>query len=307
MSEYRKQMKLMGSAFELIIAGESAEKAEKLLNLGIKEIERLESLLTEFRDSSVTSSINRMAGISAVQVPDEVYQLIIRCQRISNLTQGAFDISIKPLKYLYDFKGKELRLPSQRQLKSALNKTGYQNIRLLKDNRIYLTKKGMEISFASIGKGYAADEVKKLWIKKGVQNGVVNASGDLSVIGTKAENTPWKAGIADPINPVKTILNIPLNQGSIATSGNYEQYFDLQGERYSHTLDPITGLPVRGIKSVSVQGHSAELCDALATAVTVMGVDIGIHLIDQLPDTHCLIIDEKNQIHFSKSIKFDHQ
>ena len=164
----------------------------------------------------------------------------------------------------------------------------------------------MAISFASIGKGYAADRVKDMWLKKNVTSGVINASGDMCVIGSRTTNSPWKVGIADPVLPDKTLLYIPLTNASIATSGDYEQFFMHQGERYSHTLDPTSGFPVKGVKSVSLVSVSSELADALATAVFVLGVKVGLHFIQQLPGTHCIIIDAKNKLHFSKSIKFEY-
>lgn len=306
MNEYRIQHKLMGSAFELIIGGESKERSKQLLDQGVEEIKRIEDLLTEFNASSITSSISKNAGLASIKVPAEVSNLITRCLNISELTQGAFDVTIKPLKKFYKFKSRALQLPDKKQLSQALTITGYKNIQILKDHRVFLKRKGMQLSFASIGKGYAADQVRQMWLKAGVQYGVVNASGDLNVIGGRPDGSPWKVGIADPRDSQRTILYIPIQNGAVATSGDYEQYFELNGQRYSHTLNPATGLPVNGIKSVTVQGVSSELCDALATAVTVMGIEVGLHFINQLPDTHCLIVDNKNQLHFSKNIKFEH-
>lgn len=295
----------MGSAFELMVGHPDQSQAEELLEDGVEEVRRIEGLLTEFREDSVTGRINRSAGSHSVRVPEEVYQLIRRCVNISSLTQGAFDISVKPLKKLYDFKNRTLQLPTAELLGEALLKTGYSHILPGKNNSFYFSRKGMEISFASIGKGYAADRVRQLWKAKGVISGVINAGGDLSVIGHRPDGTPWKIGIADPDDPARTLLYIPLSSGSVATSGDYEQYFERDGMRFSHTLDPRTGKPVSGIKSVTVTGISSELCDALATAVTVMGVEVGLHFIDQLPDTHCLIIDGQNNLHFSKNIIFE--
>ena len=295
----------MGSAFELTITGMPEERAAHFLSEGTREIERIEALLSEFRDDSITGLVNRNAGIRSVVVPEEVYNLIKRCQHISSLTQGAFDITVKPLKRLYDFRKKELKLPDRRLIEKTLGIIGYQNIQLGKGNRVYLSKRGMEISFAGIGKGYAADRVRMLWSAGGVKNGVINASGDLSVLGERQAGTPWKVAVADPLNPSNPILHIPLREGSVATSGDYEQYFVHTGTRYSHTLDPASGYPVTGVKSVTVAGPGAELCDALATAVTVMGVEAGIYLINQLPDTHCLVIDDRNAIHYSKNITFE--
>lgn len=306
MNEYILREKLMGTAFELILVGQSEEEAKLLLQSGVDEIKRLENLLSEFKQDSVTSLINKSAGKHPVEVPPEVYQLLLRCKQISELTQGAFDITVKPLKTLYNFNNKSWSFPHNSLIKKALKKTGHKHIDLSEKNKVYLRQTGMEISFASIGKGYAADKVKEMWLKQNVKAGVINASGDMNTIGTKANGSSWKVGIADPTSPSKTLLYIPVSGSSVATSGDYEQYFIHKGKRYSHTIDPTSGLPVTGINSVSIQGVSSELCDALATAVFVMGVDVGMHFVSQLPGTHCITIDDKNKVHFSKNIKFEY-
>ncbi|MCF2445181.1 FAD:protein FMN transferase [Dyadobacter sp. CY345] len=304
MDEFRLVEKLMGSAFELIIKDHDKARAEKFLAEGRDEIKRLENLLTEFADSSFTSLINKNAGVKPVQVDGEVYQLIQRSVGLSNLTQGSFDISVGPLKKLYNFKNEQFVFPEKSAVKKVLQFVGFQHISLLPDNHVFLKKKGMFISFAAIGKGYAADKVKKMWQQKGVENGVINASGDLTVIGKKTEERPWQIGIANPDQADDILCFLPIENASIATSGDYEQYFMRGGKRYSHTIDPRTGNPVSGIKSVSVVSPGAELCDALATAVFVMGVEVGLHFINQLPQTHCLIITDKNEVFHSRNLNF---
>ncbi len=296
----------MGSAFELIIVDEDDARAKKLLQQGVEEIERIEKLLTEFSDSSTTAKINQSAGKEAVQVEPEVYALLERCLQISKLTQGAFDITVGPLKKLYDFKQKLPAIPDKTTIRDALNQVGFQHIQLQENHCVKLNQPAMRLSFAAIGKGYAADQVRKFWLDSGVENAVINASGDLSVIGCRPDGTPWKVGIANPDQTEKMLFSLPLTAGSVATSGDYEQYFIKNGIRYSHNINPLTGLPLTGIKSVTVFSSSAELCDALATAVYVMGVAVGLHFINQLPQTHCLIIDEENEVFFSNDINLEY-
>jgi thiamine biosynthesis lipoprotein len=308
MNEYRLHTRLMGCSFELLIGHEEENKAAELLQLGVNEIKRIEDLLSEFRENTTTTLLNRMAGISPVKVEPEVYQLIERCQAISSLTKGAFDISVGPLKKIYRFKNTGFELPDKTTVAQALEHTGYRHIVLSAATReVFLSKPGMSVSFAAIGKGYAADCVKKLWLSHGVKSAVVSASGDLCTIGHKPDGSRWTIGIASPDDRDKTLLYIPVEHASVATSGDYEQYFMHQGRRYAHNINPVTGMPVTGIKSVSLLSPGAELSDALATAVTVMGVEAGIHFVDQLPDTHCLIIDEHNQVHHSRNIHILHE
>jgi FAD:protein FMN transferase len=306
MKDFKITRRLMGSLFELIIADDDQERAGHYLDVGINEIVRLEKLLTEFSDTSETSQVNRNAGISPTRVSTETYRLVQRCVQLSKLTQGAFDITVGPLKSLYNFKNGNGAIPNDENIKNVLGQTGYENIYFLDNNHLYLAKTSMKIGFSAIGKGYAADSVKKIWLEAGVQNAVVNASGDLTVIGKNANGQPWQIGIADPDQPDKVLFYLPLNNGSVATSGNYEQFFMQDGVRYGHTINPKTGLPVTGIQSVTVLGPGGELCDALATAVYVMGIEVGMHLIHQLPGTHCLIIDDKNQLHQSENLNFEY-
>ncbi len=296
------QQRLMGSDFELIVTDQDEAAAQQRLSEGVAEIQRIEKLLTVFSDTSQASQLNRQAGIAPVQVDEEVYTLIERCMRLSALTQGAFDISSGALKALYNFKQATFQLPDAYTLQETLKVTGYRHIELLPNRKVYLQRKGMQIGFGAVGKGYAADRVKALWMAKGVQSGVINASGDLTAWGTQADGSPWKVGIADPDNPDRILLWLPVQNGSVATSGNYEQYFEHKGIRYSHNINPISGQPVPFIKSVTIISPSAELSDALATAVTVMGREAGLYLVDQLPQVHCLLIDADNKLYQSRNI-----
>jgi FAD:protein FMN transferase len=299
--ERKRRCRLMGSAFEFIVVSDSTE-GETLIDAAIGEVKRIESLLTEFSDTSITSAINRLAWQYPIAVDKEVFEILHRCKKISTLTQGAFDITSGILKKLYNFKGQDFIMPDDDQIRKALLKVGHDKIKLMPGHRVQLAAAGMHIGFGAIGKGYAADRVKKLLIAMNVTGGVINASGDLTVWGSRADGSAWNVGIADPDDPVKTIAWIPLNNASVATSGNYEQYFEQNGVRYSHNIDPKSGKPVKGIKSVTVVSPSAELSDALATAVTIMGIEVGLHFIEQIPSAHCLIIDDHNKIFTSSHL-----
>lgn len=302
LKEYSIQTKLMGSAFEFIVCAGNKKEGDHWLTESIRETKRIETLLTEFSETSQTALINNNAGINPVTVDEEVYALIKRCHHISQLCNGSFDITAGALKKLYNFKGEHFVLPSKKVIQETIAKTGFTSIKLLPENKIFLSVRGMKISFAAIGKGYAGDKVKELLQTNGITGGVVNASGDLTAWGTRANGDPWKTGIASPDHPGQIIVWLPVNGLSVATSGNYIHYFDVNGIRYSHTIDPKSGYPVRGIKSVTIVSPSAELSDSLATAVTVMGVKQGLHFINQLPQTYCLIVDEQNAIHCSKQL-----
>lgn len=296
MNEYHLPFKRMGSAFELIVVAKNKSEADHYLQAGLDEITRIEELLTEFKTTSETSRINSFPANEIFTIDSEVHQLLQRCQKLFSISQGAFDVSVAPLKKLYSFKRSESSLPNPEEINSALQKTGFNNILLLDNHRICFLKKEMKISFAAIGKGYAADKVQSLWKKLGVIGGVINASGDISVLGKRADGTCWSTGISNT-DRTQVLMKLQMPSMAVATSGDYEQYFMQDGKKYSHTIHPKTGLPVHGIQSVTVFSPSAELSDALATAVNVMGVNDGKHFIQQLPQTWYFILDEKNNIH----------
>lgn len=296
----------MGSAFTLGVVAEQERQGADLLQIGIAEIQRIEALFSEFLPTSALSLINQKAYEQPVALQEECFELLQRCLHLSELTEGDFDITTKPLKALYQFKNQAFAMPSQASLKATLQAVGFQKVVLSATHQtIQFAHPQTRISLAAVGKGYASDKVKQVWQRLGVQAGFVNASGDLNVWGKNADETAWKVAIANPQNPAEALLYVPLENSAVATSGDYEQHFVWQGKRYSHNLNPHNGLPITGIKSVSMFSPSAELSDALATAVYVKGVQLGMHFVNQLPQTHCIIIDENDQIHFSQKIKYE--
>jgi FAD:protein FMN transferase len=302
---YKRVLKLMGNRFEITVVSDDAAWAEERINDAVAEISRIEKLLTTFNENSQTAAINRMAGIEPVKVDKEVFDLIYRSLKISSLTQGAFDITYGSIdKSLWNFDVNMTSLPSKEIAKKMVRLINYRNV--IPDEKagtVFLKEKGMRIGFGGIGKGYAADKAKFLLQEKGVQSGVVNASGDLATWGTQPDGKPWTVGIANPYARFQPFSYLEIGDMAIATSGNYEKYAVVNGKKYSHTIDPKTGLPVGGIKSVTIICPSAELADALATPVMVMGVRAGLHLINQMKNIACIIIDDDDKIYTSNNIK----
>ncbi len=160
----------------------------------------------------------------------------------------------------------------------------------------------MRIGFGGIGKGYAADRAKLVLQNAGVSGGIVNAAGDLVTWGAQPDGRPWTIAIADPDRADTPFSTLNISNMAIATSGNYAKYAIINGKKYAHTIDPKTGLPVSGIKSVSIICPSAEFADAMATPVTVMGVRVGLDMINQLQHIACVIVDDHNRLFTSKNI-----
>ena len=301
---HSRAMRLMGNRFEITVVDDDAERAQNHIDRAVAEISRIEKLLTTFSDDSQTNHINRMAGIQPVKVDAEVYNLVERSLKISHITQGAFDISYGSIdKSLWNFDVNMTQLPDAETAKKAVRLINYQNIILDKENTtVFLKEQGMRIGFGGIGKGYAADRAKQLLQSFGVKSGIVNAAGDLVTWGSQPNGKPWTIGIADPDHKMPAFSTLNISNMAVATSGNYEKYAIINGKKYSHTIDPKTGLPVTGIKSVTILTPSAELADALATPVMVMGVTVGLDLINQLQRVACVIIDDNNRMFTSKNI-----
>jgi len=294
----------MGNRFEITVVATDESWAQEKINLAIAEISRIEKLLTTFDPNSQTNKINQQAGVRAVKVDREVYDLIKRSIKISNLTDGAFDITYGSIdKSLWNFDKSMTALPDPVVAKSMIQLINYRNIILNEaGSSVMLKEKGMRIGFGGIGKGYAAEMAKTLLKKEGVKSGIVNASGDLTTWGLQANNKPWTIGIANPDNAHLPFSYMNVTDMAVATSGNYEKYVTINGKKYSHTINPKTGLPVTGIKSVTIISPNAEIADAMATPVTIMGVKAGINLINQVHQLGCIIIDDHNNIYSSNNI-----
>jgi len=261
-------------------------------------------LLTTFSESSQTNLINRNAGIRPVKVDLEVLELIARSKKISELTQGAFDISYGSVdKRFWNFDQHMDSLPDPVEAKKQVQLINYKNIELDEAGQtVFLKEKGMRIGFGGIGKGYAADRAKGVLLEKGVQSGIVNAAGDLTAWGNQPNGHPWTIGIADPNALREAFSYLEVSNLSIATSGNYEKYVMIGGKKYSHTINPKTGMPVNGIKSVTILSPSAEFSDAMATPVMVMGTKVGLNMINQIKGVGCIIVDDDDIVHTSKNI-----
>lgn len=303
---YKRTLKLMGSRFDITVVAPNQEKADEDIDLAVNEIKRIEKLISSWDPSSQTAEINKNAGIKPVKVDPELFNLIKRAIGISELTDGAFDITYASMDRIWKFDGSMKEMPSEEAIEASVEKVGYQNIILDQENStVFLKKPGMKIGFGAIGKGYSADKAKKLLMEHGVPAGIINASGDMNTWGKQPNGQEWKVAITNPMNKDKAFALLPLKQGAVVTSGDYEKFVKFNGVRYAHIINPKTGYPATGIISATVFAPKAELADALATSVFVMGKDVGIDRINQLPQIECIVIDEEGNIFTSKNIKID--
>ncbi len=298
----------MGSPFEITIVTSPEVNANELIAKAELEIRRIEKLISSWDHHSQTSKINTNAGLSPVKVDTELYGLIERSIKVSRLTGGAFDISFASINHIYTFDGSTNDMPSEEEVSRSVQLINYKDILLNPlDTSVFLKKVGMKIGFGAIGKGYAANMAKKFLINNGVKNGIVNAGGDLCAWGAPVNGNSWKIGIADPSKEKPFIAYVDLNDLAMVTSGNYERFIFIDNVKYAHIIDPRTGHPVRGLKSVSIVCPDAELADALATAVFVIGAKNGLAFVNQLENVECLIIDDNNKIMLSKNMRLNEE
>ncbi len=302
--EFKRPQKLMGNAFEITVVSDDENSANQHIDAAINEIRRIEKLLTTFSEESQTNLINRNAGIKPVKVDWEIFDLIERSLRISRITDGYFDISYGGIdKSFWNFDREMKELPNSELIKEHLKLVNYQNIILDSESQtVFLKEKGMRIGFGGIGKGYAAEMAKQMLQNNGVTSGIVNASGDLTTWGNQADGKPWTVGIADPDNAKQPFSYMNITNMAVATSGNYEKFVMINGKKYSHTINPKTGMPVSGVKSVTIFCPNAEIADAMATPVSIMGIDAALNMINQINHLECIIIDDQDKIYSSQNI-----
>lgn len=294
----------MGSRFDITVVASDSIQAHEYIDLAANEISRIEALISSWDKDSQTSLINKNAGLKPIKVDNELFLLIERALIISKLTDGAFDISYASMDRIWNFDGSMSQIPNEIDIKNSIALVGFGKIQLNKEeSTVFLTQKGMKIGFGAIGKGYAADKAKELLLKLDVVAGIINASGDMITWGKQPNNEDWKVAITNPLNKESSYALLPIYEKAIVTSGDYEKFTEFDGIRYSHIIDPRTGYPATGIISVSVLAPKAELADALATSIFVMGKEAGLDRINQIPNVECIIIDDQGNVSTSNNIE----
>ncbi len=300
---HKRKLYLLGSPFELTVVATDTVQANLLIDQGIAEVKRIENLISDWIPTTLISEINRNAGIRAIKVTPELYDLVERAIKISDITSGAFDISYASMDKIWRFDGSMKAMPTEEAIKKSVAKIGYKKIILdAQERTIFLKDAGMKLGLGGIGQGYIADKVYELLQSKGCQSGLINVSGDIKAWGKQPNGELWTVAIINPVNKNKVFATFPLENSAVETSGNYEKYVTFNGKRYSHIIDPRTGYPATGVVSVSVFAKQTEVADALATGIFVLGVDVGLNLVNQLKGIGCIIVDDQGKVHASNNI-----
>ena len=276
---------IMGTLVEVTVIPAN----EKAIREAFEALKKVDALMSTYKEDSEISILNREGK---AQVSEETLEVIEDAIKFSNLTGGAFDITCRPLINLWKKAKKEEKVPTEEEMEEAISLVGYQRI-ILEGNQIRLEKEGMQIDLGGIAKGYAVDKAIEALEKNSIKRALVNAGGDLYALGTDPQGKKWQIGVQDPREEDKIIDIMKVKDKAVATSGDYRRYFTLEGKRFSHIVNPKTGLTVQDVPmSVTIIGPDATTTDALSTGVFVLGPEEGMKLIESLPEVEGMISSE---------------
>jgi thiamine biosynthesis lipoprotein len=296
-----RRLDVMGTDLQLKVHGRRIAALDAALEAAEAEIRRIDDLMTDWRPSPLTA-LNAGAGTGPQVVDRELAAIVSRALEIGRLTHGAFDPSYAEVGALWDFKKEPPRVPSPDEVARALERVGYQRIRIDPKASTVDLPAGMRIGLGGIAKGYGVDRAMAVLRDRGVEHALVNAGGDLKALGLDGP-APWEIAIKHPRDRERVIAVLRVSNAALVTSGDYERFFEHAGRRFHHILDPRTGYPSTGAMSATVVAPSAEFADALATALCVMGPDSGVPLIESLPGVEALLVSMDGRVHASTGLR----
>lgn len=296
----------MTTKLETVIVWDATapDEAEQLIDEAFYEAQRIIGIISAWQEDTELAEVNRQAGKRPVRVSRELFTLIRRSLKISEMTGGLFDVTFASIDKVWFFDRPMKVLPAPEAIAASVSNINYRFIELDEsDSSILITNPGTRIELGAIGKGYIAGKMKEKLRSLGVEGGLVNAGGDLTCWGRNERNDIWRVGITDPEKKSSYLAWLPIENQSVATSGSYERFAEINGHRYSHIIHPKTGYPVKGIRSVTIISPDAELCDAIATSVFLLGAEEGLTFVNRFNDLQCFIIDDNNNWFFSDNLK----
>ncbi|MBU3185975.1 FAD:protein FMN transferase [Clostridium estertheticum] len=282
------------------------KKASKAIEESIIKVCEIDNKMSVFKNDSEISKINTNAGNKPQIVSNDTYYVIQKAIKYCTLSEGAFDITIRPIVSLWGIGKEGQQVPSSNEIKEKLKIVNYKDIVLDKDDRsIFLKNKKQEIDVGGIAKGYAADEVKNVMIKNGIKSALINLGGNILTLGTKIDGTPWSVGIQDPFKTRgEFALTISVINKSVVTSGNYERYFEVEGKRFHHIINPSTGYPSESdIVGATIISDNSIDGDGLSTGVYIMGVQKAIKLIEEIEGVDAILITKSKEIYVTSGME----
>jgi thiamine biosynthesis lipoprotein len=304
---YTRSAHLMGSAFTFTAVSADDSLAWRALRAGLRETWRIDRLCSYWDSTSQVVKINRLAGIRPVVVDQEVYDLIARTLKISQLSGGAFDITFASSDKIYKFDQQaHANLPDSATVRRSIRRIGWQKVRLDPvAHSVFLPEAGMRINLAGILQGYGVRRAAEIMKRMGIAGGLINGSGDVYCWGKQPDGSGWRIAIGDPARPHTVSSWLTVSDLAVVTAGNYEQYFTVGGKYYGHIIDPHTGYPATGLRSVTIICLDVELADALDDAVFVLGPERGLALINRLKDINCTLITDDGRTLVSKGMQLN--
>jgi thiamine biosynthesis lipoprotein len=291
---------LMGTRVSVELWHEDEGRGRELVNEVIAEYRRIDRTMSTYRADSEISAINRAAALGPVPASSEIRVLIVQAQRLSEASQGAFDISYESVGYLYDFRAR--RRPTDAELTASLDAVDFRGI--LTDDAagtVAFARAGMRINLGGIAKGYAVEQGARLLRENGVVHALLNAGGDTRVLGDR-RGQPWIVGIRHPRAENEVVTRLPIVDEAISTSGDYERFFEENGRRYHHLLNPSTGQPTEELLSVTIIGPDAMVTDGLSTTVFVLGMREGLNLIERFDGYEAIVVDRDGSLRYSSGL-----
>ncbi|MDO8707082.1 FAD:protein FMN transferase [Pseudomonas sp.] len=299
---FQRSEYIMGTIFDITTLGGNENSLEDAARKAFAEIKRIDSLMSRYKEESEVSIINKKAGIGPVKVGQELIEVLKEGRRVSELSGGAFDVTIGPLSNLWGFDEEKKSVPPAEKIDEQRRLVDYRKLKIDEAaSTVYLGEKGMMIDVGGIAKGYALKKAMKVFEEAGIRDVIINAGGNLNLRGGK-KGKPWKIGIQDARNEKKLLGVLNITETSVSTSGDYQRFFIKDGVRYHHILDPKTGSPAKGLVSVTVVGRNEAMTDAMSTAVFVLGLEKGTDLIKKA-GAEGIIVREDGTITVSDGLK----
>ncbi len=296
-----KDADIMGTRISVELFHDDPAVARRGVDAVFEEMHRIDRDMSPWIATSELSRLNREAAQHPVAVSDELFELIRTSVHYSRLTHGAFDITFASVGFLYDYrKGVHPDEPERRAATELIN---YRNLVLqAQGHTIAYSKPGVRIDLGGIAKGYAVDRSIRLLQALGIHQALVTAGGDSRMIGERWKGRPWNIGVRDPRDEHKLVAVIPLENVAVSTSGDYERFFEEDGIRYHHIINPASGDSARGMHSATLIGPDATTTDALSTSVFVLGVERGLALVNSLPNIDAILVDAQGHLHYSEGL-----
>ena len=296
-----RELGVMGTDLVLRAYGSDGAVLDAALDAAILEIQRVEDEMTDWRPSPLMD-LNAAAGSGPTVVDPELFSILERSLELAEVTDGAFDISFAAAGRLWSFEPGGAAIPDSATVTAALAHVGFRRIHLDAAERSVDLPAGMRVGLGGIAKGYGVDRAMAVLMEHGVEHGVVNAGGDMKVLGLK-NGEPWEIAIKHPRDRDRVLALLRVSNTCVVTSGDYERFFEIEGKRYHHILDPRTGYPSTGCLSATVIAPSARDADALATACCVLGPDEALRLVELLPRTEALLVGMDGVVHTSSGLE----